>query len=87
MRSKNFSVYLTLTEIFILFFYVRKSHHHIFQKTKLGKVKTRIATSLGDSTALEIYKELLEITFKILHPMKCTKYLFGMNCQMNLPVI
>lgn len=30
---QEFSVYLTLTEIFILFFYVRKSHHHIFQKT------------------------------------------------------
>lgn len=46
------------------------------KKPKLGKVKTRIATSLGDSTALEIYKELLEITFKILHPMNCKKYLF-----------
>ncbi|MCZ8344533.1 MAG: TIGR04282 family arsenosugar biosynthesis glycosyltransferase [Leptospira sp.] len=46
------------------------------KKPKLGHVKTRIAKSLGDSKALAIHKELLEITLKMLQRVECKKYLF-----------
>ena len=41
----------------LLFIFVRNP--------ELGKVKTRLAQSIGDNTALEVYKFLLEKTKKI----------------------
>ncbi|MDP6908119.1 MAG: TIGR04282 family arsenosugar biosynthesis glycosyltransferase [Flavobacteriales bacterium] len=41
-----------------------------------GNVKTRIAASLGNVKALEIYKQLLDITRDTVINVKCGKYLF-----------
>lgn len=43
---------------------------------KLGKVKTRIATSIGNEKALAVYNELVTHTFNIIADLNCTKYLF-----------
>jgi rSAM/selenodomain-associated transferase 1 len=42
----------------------------------LGKVKTRLAASLGDQKALEIYKSLLTHTLEISKDLKEDKYIF-----------
>ncbi|MBL4586806.1 MAG: TIGR04282 family arsenosugar biosynthesis glycosyltransferase [Flavobacteriales bacterium] len=41
-----------------------------------GKVKTRIAKSLGNEKALEIYLHLLELTRNVVLETDCEKYLF-----------
>lgn len=43
---------------------------------EIGKVKTRIAKSVGDKTALEIYNFLLDKTKKVIHDLNCTKAIF-----------
>lgn len=43
---------------------------------QLGKVKTRLATTLGDEKALTIYKELLHHTKEITAQIKADKYVF-----------
>lgn len=43
---------------------------------ELGKVKTRLAKTIGDEAALEIYKLLLSHTEKITKDLKVDKYLF-----------
>ncbi len=43
---------------------------------ELGKVKTRLAKTIGDEAALEIYKFLLSHTEKITKDLKVDKYLF-----------
>jgi len=41
-----------------------------------GKVKTRLAKTVGDVTALEIYKELLQHTHDITQLLRFDKYVF-----------
>ena len=43
---------------------------------ELGKVKTRLAKTVGDKTALEIYKFLLNHTEEITRNLKVDKYIF-----------
>ncbi len=43
---------------------------------ELGKVKTRIAQTLGDAAALNIYETLLERTKVIVQGLDCKKYVF-----------
>ena len=49
----------------------------IFTKNpELGKVKTRLAKSVGDETALEIYKFLVYHTMEITKNLKVDKYVY-----------
>lgn len=49
----------------------------IFQKNAmLGKVKTRLATTVGDDQALEIYKWLTSYTHQIASQIRVDKFLF-----------
>lgn len=49
----------------------------IFTKNpELGKVKTRLAKTVGDQNALEIYKLLLQHTMEITKNLKVDKYVF-----------
>ncbi|MBC7629126.1 TIGR04282 family arsenosugar biosynthesis glycosyltransferase [Ferruginibacter sp.] len=41
-----------------------------------GKVKTRLAATVGDTTAVEVYKNLLHHTQNITHLMAADKFLF-----------
>lgn len=41
-----------------------------------GQVKTRIARSIGDEKALEIYRHLLDLTREATMPTNCIKHLF-----------
>jgi uncharacterized protein len=41
-----------------------------------GKVKTRLAATLGDDKALSIYQSLLEHTVQITQQMPCDRYVF-----------
>ena len=43
---------------------------------ELGKVKTRLATTIGDAAALEVYHKLLEHTVDITQPLKVDKFVF-----------
>jgi rSAM/selenodomain-associated transferase 1 len=43
---------------------------------ELGKVKTRLAKSIGDESALNIYKFLLKHTVKITEKLNVDKYIF-----------
>jgi uncharacterized protein len=43
---------------------------------ELGKVKTRLAASIGDEAALEIYKKLLQHTFNISKAADADKHVF-----------
>jgi len=43
---------------------------------KLGKVKTRLALSIGDEKALQIYKDLLQHTMEQTQALDCDKYVF-----------
>lgn len=43
---------------------------------ELGKVKTRLAVTVGDHAALEIYKQLLQHTFDITDPIAADKYVY-----------
>ncbi|MFB9051511.1 TIGR04282 family arsenosugar biosynthesis glycosyltransferase [Formosa undariae] len=43
---------------------------------ELGKCKTRLAKTIGDENALEVYKILLEHTAKIAEPVKADRYVF-----------
>ncbi len=49
----------------------------IFAKNpRLGKVKTRLAESLGEILALKVYIELLRITEDIVRSLPVTKYIY-----------
>ena len=41
-----------------------------------GKVKTRIAKTMGNEKALEVYKELLLHTYHITKDISCDKFVF-----------
>ena len=43
---------------------------------ELGKVKTRLATTIGDAAALEVYHKLLEHTVDITQTLKVDKFVF-----------
>src|SRR5690606_2022514 len=43
---------------------------------ELGKVKTRLAKSVGDESALKIYKFLLQHTVKITENLNVDKYIY-----------
>lgn len=43
---------------------------------ELGKVKTRLATTIGDAAALEVYHKLLEHTVNITQTLKVDKFVF-----------
>ena len=43
---------------------------------KLGKVKTRLAVTVGDEKALSIYKKLLDFTQKLAISLPCERLLF-----------
>ena len=49
----------------------------------LGKVKTRLALTVGDEKALEIYHELLKHTMTITQSIDCDKYVFYDNAIEN----
>lgn len=42
----------------------------------LGKVKTRLAATIGDEQALDVYKQLLSKTHQITSPLNGNKYLY-----------
>ena len=46
------------------------------RKPELGKVKTRLAATVGDEKALAIYKELLQHTFEITSVTDADKFVF-----------
>ena len=46
------------------------------RKPELGKVKTRLATTIGNEKALEIYKSLLEHTLEIAKQVQARKFIF-----------
>lgn len=46
---------------------------------QMGKVKTRLAATVGDDKALAIYKELLQHTKEITAPITADKYVFYFN--------
>ncbi|MBA4301579.1 MAG: hypothetical protein C0433_15975 [Cyclobacterium sp.] len=49
----------------------------IFQKNAvLGKVKTRLAASIGDEQALEVYRWLTDYTHEIVKKLEVDKFLF-----------
>lgn len=49
----------------------------IFVKQPIaGKVKTRLAATVGDEKALQIYRQLLERTRAITQPLTCQKTIF-----------
>ena len=43
---------------------------------ELGKVKTRLAKTIGNPSALAIYKKLLEHTKSVLRPLTCDKAVY-----------
>ena len=49
------------------------------RKPELGKVKTRLAATMGDKKALSIYKELLQHTYNITYPVDADKFVFYYN--------
>lgn len=56
---------------------MQENHLIIFVKNPVaGKVKTRLAKSIGDEKALEIYEHLLDITRKAAEGVDCTRHLF-----------
>ncbi|MDR7128322.1 rSAM/selenodomain-associated transferase 1 [Algoriphagus sp. 4150] len=52
----------------------------IFQKNaELGKVKTRLAATLGDQAAFEVYGQLVQYTHSVASPCHAQKILFFSN--------
>lgn len=43
---------------------------------ELGKVKTRLAKTIGDQKALQVYKDLLQHTMEQTQNLDCDKYVF-----------
>jgi rSAM/selenodomain-associated transferase 1 len=43
---------------------------------ELGKVKTRLAKTIGDEKALRVYKDLLLHTMKVTQSLDCDKFVF-----------
>jgi rSAM/selenodomain-associated transferase 1 len=49
------------------------------KNAELGKVKTRLAATLGDAAALDIYKKLLMLTQKITLSVDCQRFVYYSN--------
>ena len=49
------------------------------RKPELGKVKSRLAATIGDEKALDVYKELLVFTHNISLGVKADKFVFYLN--------
>jgi uncharacterized protein len=45
----------------------------------LGKVKTRLATDIGNEKALKVYLQLLKITSEVVMPLNCVKFVYYSN--------
>lgn len=61
------------------------NHLIIFVKNpELGKVKTRLARTIGDEKALYIYKLLLEQTFQVTLPVLAEKKLYYSDFVQNI---
>lgn len=57
--------------------YMKNNALLIFTRNpELGKVKTRLAKTIGDEKALEIYKDLLLHTMKVTKNLDCDKFVF-----------
>ena len=52
-----------------------------------GKVKTRLAATVGDDQALKIYEALLEHTQKVVRAVNAERFLFysSFNIQISQP--
>ena len=51
---------------------------------QLGKVKTRLAKTIGDEKALEVYNDLLHHTMTETQNLKCDKFVFyDENVELN----
>ena len=46
------------------------------KKPELGKVKTRLAASIGEQRALEIYQQLLQHTYAVSSPLPFDKVVY-----------
>jgi len=46
------------------------------RKPEMGKVKTRLAATIGDAAALDIYKKLLHHTFELTQHIAADKFIF-----------
>jgi len=46
------------------------------KKPEIGKVKTRLAASIGDIKALEVYQKLLKRTFVVTQPLALDKFVY-----------
>tara|TARA_R110000868_G_scaffold81946_1_gene231679 strand:+ start:1121 stop:1726 length:606 start_codon:yes stop_codon:yes gene_type:complete len=51
---------------------------------ELGKVKTRLAKTIGNEKALEVYRDLLSHTMKVTEIIDCDKFVFyDKNIELN----
>ena len=46
------------------------------RNTKLGEVKTRLAKTIGNNKALEVYRDLLSHTLSVTQTINCDKFVF-----------
>ena len=54
-----------------------KNHLIIFARNpQLGKIKTRLAESVGDKNALKVYLHLLEHTAHVVGKVRCVKHVY-----------
>ena len=53
------------------------NHLIVFARNpRLGKIKTRLAKSIGNKNALKVYLHLLEHTAQVLGELKCVKHIY-----------
>lgn len=53
------------------------NHLIIFVKNRIpGRTKTRLAASIGDEAALQVYDQLLVHTHQAVAPLRCSKWVF-----------
>jgi hypothetical protein len=59
---------------------MKKAALIILQKNEeLGKVKTRLAVTVGEEKALEIYRILISYTYQVIQDLPLTTYIFFSN--------
>lgn len=64
-------------KIFVFFYKMTKRAIIIFQKfPELGKVKTRLAKTIGNENALKIYKHLVNHTHQVIKNVAADKFVF-----------
>ena len=53
------------------------NHLIVFARNpRLGKIKTRLAKSIGNKNALKVYLHLLEHTAHVVGELKCVKHIY-----------